>query len=261
MLKKIVLSVPQEEFPELAMKRGRELAERMGSKLFLSYIIEDAVFDEIFSSAMHVLSEKDRERFERKMIMTHEKVAKKIIFKAARRIMGDEVDEFSVRKGHYTETLLDMIKEHNADTLLVEFDSYNIVRYRMMDSSPVPVWVERHEGPIRRIGVFCTNLSSNDRPLMFAKRIEKAFDARLEPFYIHDPEGKEEHCKSPEMIANEHGIEFAGIENDRADRAIYRISERSDLDLLVVGRMHKKGHFHLSSRFVKRSRCSALLVD
>ena len=71
MLRRIVISVPQEQFPELAIKRGKDLSERLDSRIFMAYIIEDSVFDEVADKARHVMTEKDKDKFERKMVRSH----------------------------------------------------------------------------------------------------------------------------------------------------------------------------------------------
>jgi len=260
MLKRIVLSVPQEQFPELAIRRGKDLAERLDSKIFMSYIIEDSVFDEVAEKAGHVMTERDKDRFERKMIRSHEKVARKVILKTAARMLGEEPDEFSVRKGAFTDTLLEMIVENDADTLLMEYESYNLVKYRIMDRSPVPVWIERHDGPIRKIGLFCTNLSPNSKSPRMAKKLKKAFNASVKAYYVHDPEG-EERKDEPEQIHREHRIKFKAVVDEKVDRFINEKAEEEDFDLIILGRIKKRGYFHLRSRFAKRTNCSVLLVN
>jgi hypothetical protein len=95
MFKRIVISIPQEQFPELAIRRGRDLSDRLDSKIYMSYIIEDTVFNEVGSQARHVLAESEKEKFEKKMVKSHEKVAKKVILKEAENILGEEPYDFS----------------------------------------------------------------------------------------------------------------------------------------------------------------------
>lgn len=260
MLKRIVLSVPQEQFPELAIKRGKDLADRLDSKIYMSYIIEDTVFDEVAQKAGHVMTEKDKDIFERKMVRSHEKVARKVILKTASKLLGERPDDFSVKKGNFTDTLLEVIEEHDADTLLMEYESYNLVKYRIMDRSPVPVWIERHDGPIRKIGLFCTNLSPNSKSPKMAKKLKKALNAKVEAYYIHDPEG-EDRKDEPELIRRDHRIKFNAIVREKVDRFIYQKAEEEDFDLIILGRIRKRGYFHLRSRFAKRTNCSVLLVN
>jgi len=245
MLKRIMISVPQEQFPELAIRRGKDLSKRLDSKIFMSYIIEDTVFDEVASQARHVFTERENEKFQRKMVRSHEKVARKVILKAASKILGEEPDEFSVARGKFTDILLKEIEENDADTLLMEYESYNLVKFRIMDRSPVPVWIERHEGPIKKIGLFCTNLSPNSKSPKIAKKLKKAFNAKLEAFFINDPEGGDD-GDEPEELARTFRIKFCEIVEEKVDRFIYQKASEEDFDLIILGRIRKRGYFHIS---------------
>ena len=260
MFKKIVISVPQEQFPELAMKRGGELSDRLDSRIFMSYIIEDTVFNEVASKARHVLTESEKRKFEKKMIKTHEKVAKKVILKEAENILGEEPDEFSVEKGMFTDSLLRTIEENDADTLLMEYRSYNLMKFRIMDRSPVPVWIERHEGPIKKIGLFCTNISPNKRAPKAAVILKKAYNAKLSAYFINDPV-KNANKVEPSEITKNYRIKWKEVVEEKVDRFIYQKAREMDFDLIILGRIKKRGYFHLRSKFAKKTDCSVLLVN
>ncbi len=260
MFKRIVVSVPQEQFPELALKRGKYLTDILGSKLFLSYIIEENVFDEVSSGSRHVLTEKDKIKFERSMTRTHERVAKKIIMKEARKILKNEPDDFTINKGRFTDAVLREIGQKEADTLLMEYESYNLMKFRIMDHSPVPVWIERHDGPIKKIGLFCTNLSPNKRAPRAAAELKRACNARIHAYYINDPKGKIDEDE-PDHIGRTCRIKWTDIVNDKVDHFIYQKAKEEEFDLIILGRIRKRGYFHMRSKFAKKTKCSVLLVN
>jgi len=260
MFNRILISVPQEQFPQMALERGKDLAERLDSKIYLSYIIEDDVFDEVSDRIRHVVTEKESENFQKKMTRTHEKVAKKIILKEAERILGEELDEFIVQKGNYSRALLDSIDYHDADTLLMEYESFNLMKYRIMDISPVPVWIERHEGDIKKIGLFCTNLSPNRMAPRAARKLQKALNAKVQGYYVNDPAGDTDEDE-PGEISDLFRIKWEDVVNEKVDRFIFSRAKEEEFDLIILGRIRKRGYFHLRSRFAKRTNCSVLLMN
>jgi hypothetical protein len=260
MFKRIVVSIPQEQFPEMALKRAKYLSEMKDSKLFLSYIIEDNVFDEVSLKATHVISEKGNRDFEEKMARTHERVAKKVVLKACREILEDNPDDFSIIKGNFTESIIEKIEEKKADTLLIEYESYNLMKYRIIDRSPVPVWIERHDRPIKKIGLFCTNLSSNTRAPKAAMELKRAFNAKIDAYYINDPMGKVQE-EEPGEISDQRRIKWKEIVNEKFDAYIYQKTKEEKYDLIILGRVKKRGYFHLRSKFAKKTNSSVLLVN
>jgi nucleotide-binding universal stress UspA family protein len=260
MFKKVVISVPMEQFPDLALKRARDLANLSGSEIAISYIIEDNVFDKVQEVSKHVLTEKDHERWEKKMIRTHRKMANDVLMEEANRILGDVDAELLIQKGTYYEAMKDTISKLKADLLLMEYRSYDLLKYRIMDSSPIPVWIERNDGPIKKIGLFCTNLAPNKISPKASNYLKKTLNARLESYFIFDPAGKEDQDE-PDRIATLNRIKWKGISNERVDSFIYRKAKERDLDLIILGRIKKRGYFHLRSKFAKRSKASVLLIN
>lgn len=260
MFKNIVVSVPMEQFPDLALKRAREFQETMESKITISYIIEDNVFDRVQEMSKHVLTEKDHEVWERKMTRTHDRMARRVLKKEVEKIMGDIPTEFIIQKGTYSDAISSTIEKVGADLLIMEYRSYDLLKYRIMDRSPIPVWIERNEGPVNKIGLFCTNLAPNQKSPLAARSIQKALHARVEPYYIIDPAGKQDEEES-ERISTRNRIKWREVAKERVDSFIYRKAKENDLDLIILGRIRKRGYFHLRSRFAKKSRASVLLIN
>jgi hypothetical protein len=260
MFKNIVVSVPMEQFPDLALKRAKEFHETMESSITISYIIEDNVFDRVQEMSRHVLTEKEHEIWERKMTRSHDRMARKVLKKEVNKIMGDIPTKFIIQKGTYSDAISSTLEKVGADLLLMEYRSYDLLKYRIMDRSPVPVWIERNDGPVKRIGLFCTNLAPNQKSPKAAKLIQKTLHARLEPYYILDPAGKQDEEES-ERISTRNRIKWREVAKERVDSFIYRKARESGLDLIILGRIRKRGYFHLRSRFAKKSSASVLLIN
>lgn len=260
MFDRVLVSVPTEQFPLLALRRASEMKDLLGSRIYLSYIIEDNVFDEVSDQVGHVLTEKEGEKFQKKMVKHHKKMAKKVVLKEAERILGVKPKEFTVQKGAFSETLMDTIQESEISLLMMEYESFNLIKYRIMDSSPVPVWIERKEGPIRKIGLFCSNLSPNERSPRFAKSLMRSFSARLYPYYVMDPKGKSDGDRA-EMLAVNNRLKWNEVAREKMDSFIYRKAREEGFDLIILGRIKKRGYFHMRSKFAKRTDCSVLMIN
>jgi K+-sensing histidine kinase KdpD len=142
----------------------------------------------------------------------------------------------------------------------MEYRSYNLMKFRIMDRSPVPVWIERHEGPIKKIGLFCTNISPNRRAPKAAVKLKKAFNAKLSAYYVNDPV-KNENKVEPSEITKQYRIKWNDITKEKVDRFIYQKAREENFDLIILGRIKKRGYFHLRSKFAKKTGCSVLLVN
>ncbi len=260
MFKRIVVSLPMEQFPDLALSRARDISRALGSEVAVSYIIEDNVFDKVQEMSTHVLTDKEHEIWERKMIRTHEKMAKDVLKKEAQKILGDIPVQLIIRKGSYSDTVSNTVEREEADLLIMEYRSYDLLKYRIMDRSPVPVWIERNGGPIKNIGLFCTNLGPNIKSPRAAKVLQRTFNSRLEPYFIMDPEGRLDKDE-PDRISTANRLKWKEVANERVDSFIYRKAKERDLDLIILGRIKKRGYFHLRSRFAKRSSASVLLIN
>jgi len=259
-LERVLIPIPQEQFPELALKRGGNLSHRLGTDMIVTYVIEDDVFDRTFEQAMHVLSDQDKESFRTSMARSHEAKARKVVLKEVKRIVGEASCHFRVEQGAFEEVVLNAIREHMADMVMMEYDSYSIIKYKIMDRSPVPVWIERAGGPIKKIGLFCSNLSPNRRSPEFAISLKKAFNAKLDSFYITDPEGKQSD-DGPHELMSIFKLRPLEVVEAKVDQFISERAHNDGYDLIILPRIRKRGYFHLRSNFAKRARCSVLLVN
>jgi hypothetical protein len=260
MFERVLLSIPMEQFPELAIKRAKDLSERMGSSIFISYVIEDNVFDKVSQQSKHVITDIDQKRWEKKMIRSHQRRAEEVVMLEVKETLGDSVEGLYVKKGNYYHSLKRTIQEIEANLLILEYRYFDLMKYRIMDRSPIPVWIERNKGPIEKIGLFCTNLAPNRKSPNTARKLARKFDAELDTFYIEDPEGPDPNDET-ENISKKHGIQWNDIVSERVDSYITEKTRERTYDLIILGRIKKRGYFHLRSNFAKRSDASVLLVN
>ncbi len=260
MFRKILISVPMEQFPELAINRAKYMEQRFGSEIILSYVIEDNVFDQISGKLKFVMTEKESERFEKEMVKTHREKANKLVRREVERILEEKLDGFTIEKGIYFEEVIKTIKEQRPDLILMEYNPFDMLHYRILDRCPIPVWVERESGPIKKIGLFCTNLAPNVKAPAIARRLGKRLDAEVKTYFIKD--GREEiDGKEPDRVAKKNHITWNEVVEDKVESFIYRKVKKEDFDLIIVGRIKRRKYLHFRSKFAKKTKCSVLLVN
>ena len=260
MFDRILIPVPMENIPELAVKRARDLYGIFGSRIFVQYIIESEVFEEVSKQSTHVLTDSSTEDLFREMAEIHRSRAENSVLPDIERILGRKPHGFSVKEGEFHDLVLDSIEDLDVDMILMEYHSFSLFKYRIMDRSPVPIWIERNGGNINRIGLFCSNLAPNEISPTVAKRLARKFDAKLYPYFIQDPAAYIDE-EEPSDLSGDTGLRWREIVRQRMDDYIFRKSKKRDFDLIIIGRMKKRGYFHLRSKFAKRTHCSVLMVN
>ena len=259
MFRRILVPVPMENVPELALKRAGEMAKRFGSRIFVHYIIQSEVFDLVQEQSTHVITEGSQEDLFKEMSDIHRTRAEKSILPDVKSILGRKPDGFSVKEGEFHDQVLESIEELKAELVRREYHHFSLRKYKIMDRSPVPIWIERNSGNIKKIGLFCSNLAPNEISPKAAKKLAREFDAKLYPYFIQDPASYIDE-EEPAELADEKGLKWREVVNKRLDDFIYRKARKRDFDLIIIGRMKKRGYFHLRSKFAKRTHCSVLMV-
>lgn len=256
----ILLPLPLEGIPRGAVRRAGELADCTGAKVHVIYIIEEEVFNEVSKQAHHVLTGPGRMRLFHDLREAHRKNAKEMILPEVTQILGVKPASFSVKEGAYHDIVLSSVDGLKADLVIMEYRAYSLINYRIMDRSPVPVWIERNEGKLKRIGLFCTNLAPNVRAPRAGVELAEMSGAELSPYFVQDPAGYID-VEEPDDVAKRFSLTWKKVEEGKFDDIIYKRSKKMDFDLIIIGRVKKRGYFHLRSKFAKKTRCSVLLVN
>ena len=63
MFERILIGIPMECIPNMAIERAEEMSEVVGSEILATYIIEENVFNEVTKQGLYVLSEEGKEDF------------------------------------------------------------------------------------------------------------------------------------------------------------------------------------------------------
>ncbi len=260
MFKRILVPLPMENIPKEATKRAGEVAEMFGSKVYVAYIIEDEVFKEVEKRSTHVITNASKDNFLDSLKDVHRKNAKDLIKKEVSEDLKMEPTKFLIREGSFHDVILDLVKEFDIDAVMMEYHSFDLVKYRIMDHSPVPIWIVRHKESIKKIGLFCTNLAPNTMAPSVAKELAEQYGGEVRSFYVCDDSGPEKKNES-KLIEDREKLKFEKVVKGDLESELYRISRKEGLDLIVLGRVKKIGFFDLRSGFAKKTDCSVLLMN
>lgn len=260
MLKRILIGIPMESIPQKALSRAEELCKATGADIFVTYIIEDNVFKEFSRQGSHVISEKGKEDIIDMMTKQHKARALNVIKPDVENRFQGDIDDFTIKTGMYSDALLESASEKNIDLIMIEYESFSLLKYRIMDRSSVPVWIEKNDRKIRNIGLFCSNISPNRHAPAIAKHLSKSLRAKLHSNFIYDPSGDSDPAITSDL-SSEFRLKFDQVVEEKVDHYIYQKSKAEQYDLIILGRIRKKGYFHLRSKFAKKINASVLLVN
>ena len=188
MFKKILVPLPSEYFPDLAIKRAVDLASKLDSKVYLLYILEKPLLDKLTRNSSHALTDHDRNEVECILIEKEMNGKSKIYFKKAEKIAKSKKIKFNkfTCKGIHTDEILKKIDSKNIDLIISEFHPDTLLKYRIFYDSPIPVWIERSGGSLQNIYGICTNLGKNLKVPKYTRNLAMKFDSNAQFYYVLD---------------------------------------------------------------------------
>ena len=139
--RRILVPIPSERFPRAAVERGMELAAKFGSELIMLYIIEDNVISRLDHAAEMVLTQTQREEMESKLVEQQREEAEKIHFIRVKQLANTRHVDFRkyIRKGKFGKEISKLIREEDADLVVMELNDDTILKYKIVDNCPVPL--------------------------------------------------------------------------------------------------------------------------
>lgn len=259
MFEKILIAIPMEEYPEKAIVRAREIMDKWNSEIVIAYVIEDNILDVATDHSQHVLTEKGEKDWQNKIIKIHKERAREIVISDAEKTFGKKIDHFTVVRGMYSDVIIDLIKKYSCDLILIERFPQSFIRLRILDSSPVHVWVERNPGNIKRVGLFCTNANPNIKAPPVAREIAQHYKAEFLSFFIFDP-AFTMNRKLPGEISRSHDLVWEDILEGKAEDTILRTVKKKNVDLIIIGRVETYRLFSLRHTISRKVSCNVLFI-
>lgn len=192
---RILVPIPSERFPKAAVERGMELAAKFGSELIMLYIIEDNVIKRLDQAAEMVLTPSQREEMESKLVEQQKEEAEKLHFIRVKRLANSRNVDFRkyIRQGKFGKEISRLIREEGADLVVMELHDDTILKYRIVDNCPVPLWLERGGGKgLKEILGVCTNRAPNEYVPPISAELARKYRAHLTLEYVVDADAGEE---------------------------------------------------------------------
>ncbi len=255
LFKRILVPISSEYFSLKAIKRAGELAEIFGSSIEIAYIIEEKTLKKIDEVAESVKTEYKREELKKEVAIEGNSIAYSVIFEEANKFFKKEPEK-RVIEGEFTNVIIEEAKRKKITCVLMGFERKCILRYRLFEELPLPIWVEM-EGGKKTIAGICSNLSPNKKVPRVTCSIAEALE--YEPYiaYIVDTSDRVEVDKEGErsskkpidyLLQNgekfvkkfkEKGIKTMVLDGPIEER-IGEIADKLEAGLVVVGREKKR---------------------
>ena len=274
MFKKILVPLPSEYFPDLAIKRAVDLASKLDSKVYLLYILEKQLLDKLTRNSSHALTDHDRNEVECILIEKEMNGESKMYFKKAEKIAKSKKIKFNkfTCKGIHTDEILKKIDSKNIDLIISEFHPDTLLKYRIFYDSPIPVWIECSEGDINNIYGICTNLGKNLRVPEYTNKLAKKFNSKVRFDYILDlPKSKIDQSETDKgknfltKLNTKYGKELKYIKTNFITQDISKYLRTNfrmpGSDLVILGRFEKKSRILFQTIDRKIEICKKIPVN
>jgi hypothetical protein len=259
MFKRLLVAVPMEQYPERALLRARDMSVRWDSEIAVLYVIEDNIFNEVSDYSQHVITGSEEKEWQHTMEHYHRNSAEKIFLFDAEKLLGKKVDRFTIVRGMYSDMIGDEIKKHESDLILLETFPRSFIKLRILDSSPVPIWLERTSADIQKIGLFCTNANPNIKAPPVAREIAEKYRGQLCCYFINDPSAPMKK-DLPHKIAEKHSLVWNGFFKGKAEHIILKTARNEKLDCVIIGRVKTYRLFSLRRTISRSIRCNVLFI-
>ncbi len=255
MFNKILVPLPSEYFPELAVKRAIDLASKFGSNVCLLYIYEEREMEKILTrGSSHALTGHNINKIECMLIEKEMNGESEVYFKKAEQFAKFKKIKFQkfTGKGLFSEEILKKIKSEKIDLIVSEFHPDVLLKYSIFYDSPISVWIERSPGKIQNIYGICTNLAKNIKVPKYAAGLGKGFGSSVRFNYVFDAEKteatKSEIAKSKKFLKGlekKYRPEVQDFKTYFFTQDILKYLKTSfkinRSDLVILGRFEKKG--------------------
>jgi len=183
-----LLPLSSEYYPEFAVKRAIDLADKFKSELTLEYIFEEQVIDKINNVSSGAVTQCSLEEMAEEVknveIASESTVIFEEIEKRARK--KNILIHKQIHSGYLTEEILNCIGDQGINLIITEYHRDAVSKYSILYDSPVPIWLENNGKKVEKIYGILTNLSPNLLAPKAAFYLSKKLDLPLHFYYVLD---------------------------------------------------------------------------
>ena len=248
--RKLLLPISSEFFSEDMVRRASELSKIFGSEIYVLYIVEEKTLKKMEEVLQPFLTDEQRKRVEKEIENMMSGIAE-IVFERVEKMIPSFTRH--VRMGEFSDVVRDFVDSHDISCIIMGFEKECFVRYRLLESLSIPIWVENGDGSIV-VGA-CSNLAPNVKVPLFTMELAEKLGREAHLLYIIDVTEKvevDEHGNKMERSVEElrnaaedfrrkYG-ERARVEvvEGRMEEEIVRYARKNNAHVTIVGREMKK---------------------
>lgn len=292
MFSKILIPISSEGFSEEAIKRAAKLASFTNGKIYVLYIIEEKMLDEVDQVSNYVMTKENQQKLRNDIIKQREKLAEDVIIEKINKITSDEGVESKIEPieiGEFSDQISEFLKDGEVDLIFIGFKQRKFLKYRVIKRSDLPLWLYKKEKNLKPL-VVASNLTVNDIAVDSIFDLSKKFglkkldlkhaiDYSSEKNYKRTEKGIKEREKSRNKIkkqAKEFIEKFKNkcknnnikpdveiIQGNMENIAIEGAKEHNS-DLIIIGDIMKKDRLSLKDnvdkKIIAKAPCSVLLA-
>jgi len=258
MFKNILIPISSEFYSKNVLERAVLLAEKFQSKLTIIYIIEKKTITQAIKLIDPYRTPQELTEMKKEIINKHKQTAAKIVFDDLNQLTKNKKIQINEKiiEGEFSGTIQKELKTNPYDLILMGFEKECILKYRVLEETTVPLWVDAGYQP-DTILVICSNLAPNQKAPDLSIKLSKTLNWDIQMLYIVDMEDtvqvdKKGHRsdKKPERDLLFHGQKFIeemekkGIKTrlvkGSLEKETIKAAEKIKTALIIIGREQKK---------------------
>lgn len=292
MFSKILIPVSSEGFSKEAIERATQLASFSDGKIFILYIIEEKMLDEVGEVTNYAMTEKSKQSLRQSIIEEREKIAEDIIIEKIEETVSQKNVDLEIKPieiGEFSDSISDFLNKGEVDLIFIGFEQRKFLKYRVIKRSDQPIWLYKKEKNMKPL-VVVSNLTINEIAIDSIFDLAKKFDLKrldlkyamdysLEKTYEKTNKGIKEKKESRDKLrkeakefiesfkkrSKENNIEpdVELIEKKMEEVAINGAIEQNS-DLIIIGDIMKEDRLtlkdNIDKKIVEKAPCSVLLA-
>lgn len=254
----ILTVVSSESYQEEVLKRSVFLAEKFKGNLDLIYVIEQKPVDEI-DKHLDPLTFHQRNKTKKDVITGQRNIAEDIIFDYMEVLLENKEIPFKkkIKKGKFSDVVKSETSKNNYDLIVIGFEKGCMLRYRIIEESDIPIWIEIANNRQKSILAVCSNLAPNQKVPQMSRNIAETLGWDFHIIYVVDMEdavevdvnekrsvkkSKQDLLSNGQTFAKEmeqNGIDVQMVQGGMQNE-ILKAAERLNPGVIVMGREQKK---------------------
>lgn len=258
MFKNILVPISSEFYPKNILERAIYLAEKLQSKLTITYIIEEKTITQAIKLIKTYRTPQELTELKKEIVKQHKQTAAKIVFDDLHHLTKNkkiQVNE-KIVEDEFSKAIQKEIENNQYDLILMGFEKECILKYRIIEETTIPIWIDAGYTP-ETILVICSNLAPNQKAPDFGIKLSKKLKLNLQLLYIVDTEDTvqvnekgQRSDKKPERTLLFHGQKFieemkkkgikAELIKGSLEKETIKTAEKIKTPLIIIGREQKK---------------------